>query len=194
MRGRHRSGARADQPRGYRFAHVRVVKDGLGLMWDPYTVLTERQVRAARQEAYLHLDYWARRLGARHGLKAFAIEPAAWQGGHACYLQHQFVGHFLGLAPEGAGGDADLRQFLQGNAEPRTPFEDEPHLTLGTLRPLLTRAFAWPSVMLFGPEQWGALRRQHEGLAHLPRRRRVAKAPGRAGEAGSLRTPAPRAA
>ena len=154
VRARYWCGAGDDPPRGYQYAHDRVVKDGLGLMWDYFTVLTEAQVRAARQEAHLHLDFWGRRLGARHGLKAFAIEPAACEDRYAYYFQHQFAGYFLGLAPEGAGGDADLLQFLQKNTEPKTPFEDEPHLSLGKLRPLLTRAFAWPSVMLFGPEQW----------------------------------------
>jgi hypothetical protein len=119
------------------------------------SVLTPAQVRAAREEIHVMLDFWGKRLGIRNGLKAYVVEPALTEAdsGHL-FRQFQFVGFLLGEPPDDLAPDPDLRDFLRENEEQKSRFENVKHLAEGHLRRVLTRAFAWPAVMLFQPEQW----------------------------------------
>jgi hypothetical protein len=167
LRPRHRRGAFDGLPSGrYLYAEPVAFRVPLwpgarvtGPMADPYRLLTDRQVRAARAEVGLVLDYWAGRLGVRHGLKAVVVEPDIWYDDHRDreFREYRFVGHLLGEAPEGAGPDPQLRAFLLDYGEPRVGGPDQPYLSVGGLRGrggLLVQALGRPAVQLFGPEQW----------------------------------------
>jgi hypothetical protein len=145
----------------FRYAQPReaVLPIGFGLrVGDPYRVLTDRQVRAARAAVGQRLDRWAGRLGLRHGLKAFAVEPALWRNErlNVELPQYRFVGRLLGQPPAGDCPDPWLHEYLSNHGQFRANWQglEEMFLTRGQLRQLLTRALAWPAVMLLGPEQW----------------------------------------
>jgi hypothetical protein len=157
-------------PRDLRFAAPREVRDPRDLCGEkavhptficqPYAVLTERQVRAARWQSHRHLDFWARRLGIASGLKVLTVAPDmhydVW--GNVDQPQFRFTGFLLGEPPAGRCPDPRLRDALLKEGGTIAPGVEYDHLSEGRLRSragsLLTAALGVPSVLLLGPDQW----------------------------------------
>jgi hypothetical protein len=127
--------------------------------WEPYALLTEGQVRAARAEAHRHLDYWAARLGIVSGLKVLTVGPDMHDDDQAVgHPQYRFTGSLLGEPPAGGCPDPRLRDALLKEGVTIAPGVELNHLTEGRLRSrggsLLATALAAPPLMLLWPGQW----------------------------------------
>jgi hypothetical protein len=160
-RKRRWAGPKGGQISSSKFAQGRLINDPFGLggtMVDPYTILTAKQVRAARAEIRQYLDFWADELGIASGMTAFRVEPTTWRhpSGFTSHPQYRFVGHLLGQGPATLCPNELLKKFLLTYGEPTHQSEDS-YLHEGVLRgrdSLLLRSLAWPSVALFTPLQW----------------------------------------
>jgi hypothetical protein len=157
--------------RKYKYAQSHFIDDAVGFgekIEDPYTILTAKQVRAARAEIRQHLDFWADKLGIASGMTAFRVEPTTWCHPRANTLhpQYRFVGHLLGQGPAGPWPDMLLKKFLLTYGDPSHECDVDSYLHVGKLRGranLLIRALAWPSITLFTPLQWQTYAKNTKG-------------------------------
>jgi hypothetical protein len=163
---------RRGAPRDYRYAAPRRFlgpRDSLGPIpvdpaqgWEPYALLTEGQVRAARAEAHRHLDYWAARLGMVSGLKVLTVGPDMHHDDdtNEDHPQFRFTASILAESPAGGCPDPQLRDALLEEGVTVAPGVELNHLTEGQLRSrggsLLVTALAVPPLMLLWPGQWAS--------------------------------------
>jgi hypothetical protein len=130
--------------------------------WEPYALLTEGQVRAAREEIHRHLDHWAARLGIASGLKVLTVGPDMHYDDYKNedHPQYRFTGSLLGEPPAGGCPDPQLRDALLKEGITIAPNVELNHLTEGQLRSrsgsLLVTALAVPPLMLLWPGQWAS--------------------------------------
>jgi hypothetical protein len=164
--------ARPGAPTDHRYASPRRLLSPLDLLgpipadpaqgWEPYALLTERQVRAAREHLHRHLDYWAARLGIVSGLKVLTVGPDMHHddGRNEDHPQHRFTGSLLGEPPAGGCPDPQLREALLKEGVTVARGVELNHLTEGQLRSrggsLLVTALAVPPLLLLWPGQWAS--------------------------------------
>jgi hypothetical protein len=164
--------ARRGAPMDYRYAAPRRFlgpRDSLGPIpilpsdaWEPYALLTEGQVRAAREEIHRHLDHWAVRLGIASGLKVFTLGPDMYYDDdkNQHHPQYRFTGFLLGEPPAGRCPDPRLREALLKEWVSIAAGVEYHYLTEGRLRSrggsLLVTALAVPPLMLLWPGQWAS--------------------------------------
>jgi hypothetical protein len=174
LRAGHLYGDPDRWPREFRYARPRQVRDPRYplpmLIEDPYALLSDATVRAARAQLRRYLGYWARRLGVAHGLTVFAIEPdlSLRGGGNLPFAQFRFWGFVLAEPPEGPDPDPGLRHFLEHDGGLLPHGAEYPYLTVGGLRGRDSRplacALGYPALLLLPPDQWPAYCRNTGGL------------------------------
>lgn len=172
--------SQVDYPSQFKLANPRPIPDPRSIpgfqvpcIADPYTVLTTKQMAAARSEIRAFLDHWAKRFNIIGGLKIFTVEPDIYHDQHANlqFPQYRFNGYLLGQPAGNRDADPRLRQFLEKGAEYTNANAmgfGNYFLKHGELRsrmsPLLIDALAYPAVMLFRPEQFPSYHRNMQSV------------------------------